>query len=67
MTQKQKDALSGIMIVVNSIESGLKEVKDSNQDLKAKKTLEAIKKELKKVTRTTETLESKIQSKLKEL
>ena len=67
MTQKQEDALQGIMTVVNSIESGLKNVKDSNQDLKAKKTLEAIKKELKKVTRTTETLESKIKRKLKEL
>jgi len=67
MTQKQEDALQGIMTVVNSIESGLKDVKDSNQDLKAKKTLEAIKKELKKVTRTTETLESKIKRKLKEL
>ena len=67
MTQKQEDALQGIMTVVNSIESGLKDVKDSNQDLKAKKTLEAIKKELKKVTRTSVTLEDRIQSKLKEL
>ena len=67
MTQKQEDALQGIMTVANSIESGLKNVKDSNQDLKAKKTLEAIKKELKKVTRTTETLEDRIQRKLKEL
>ena len=67
MTQKQEDALQGIMTVVNSIESGLKNVKDSNQDLKAKKTLEAIKKELKKVTRTSVTLEDRIQSKLKEL
>jgi len=67
MTQKQKDALMGIMEVVNVLESGLKDVKDNSQDLKAKKTLEAIKKTLEKVTRTTETLESRIQRKLKEL
>jgi len=67
MTEKQKEALKGILEVVNSLEGGLKDVKDTKEDIRARKTLEAIKKALKEVTRTSVTLEDRIQSKLKEL
>ena len=67
MTEKQAQALKSINSVVENIEVSLKDIKDSKEEFKAKTALKEIKRILKTVTKSTETLEDRIQSKLKEL
>ena len=67
MTEKQAQALKSINSVVENIEVSLRDIKDSKEEFKAKTALKEIKRILKTVTKSTETLESRIQRKLKEL
>ena len=63
MTDKQAEAFKSINSVIKSIEGNLKSIDESVKEIRA---LNEIKRILKTVTRT-ETLESRIQRKLKEL
>ena len=63
MTDKQKEAFKSINSVIESIEGNLKSIDESVKEIRA---LNEIKRILKTVTRT-ETLEDRIQRKLKEL
>ena len=63
MTDKQKEAFKSINSVIQSIEGNLKSIDESVKEIRA---LNEIKRILKTVTRT-ETLEDRIQRKLKEL
>ena len=63
MTEKQAEAFKSINSVIESIEGNLKSIDESVKEIRA---LNEIKRILKTVTRT-ETLEDRIQSKLKEL
>ena len=67
MTEKQAQALKSINSVVENIEVSLRDIKDSKEEFKAKTALKEIKRILKTVIKSTETLEDRIQSKLKEL
>ena len=67
MTDKQAQALKSINSVVENIEVSLRDIKDSKEEFKAKTALKEIKRILKTVIKSTETLEDRIQSKLKEL
>jgi uncharacterized protein Yka (UPF0111/DUF47 family) len=63
MTEKQAEAFKSINSVIESIEGNLKSIDESVKEIRA---LNEIKRILKTVTRT-ETLEDRIQRKLKEL
>jgi len=63
MTDKQAEAFKSINSVIESIEGNLKSIDESVKEIRA---LNEIKRILKTVTRT-ETLEDRIQRKLKEL
>ena len=63
MTEKQAEAFKSINSVIESIEGNIKSIDESVKEIRA---LNEIKRILKTVTRT-ETLEDRIQRKLKEL
>ena len=67
MTDKQKEAFKSVVSVIANMESNLKDYRTDKEQIKAQKVVNEIKRILKTVTRTTETLEDRIQRKLKEL
>lgn len=67
MTDKQKEAFKSVVSVIANMESNLKDYRTDKEQIKAQKVVNEIKRILKTVTKSTVTLEDRIQSKLKEL